>query len=148
MATNAASETILALDVGERRIGVARAFLGAPFPGPLTTLDNPDTFLSDIQALCASEGAAALVLGLPRNLSGQETTQTKWVQEFGKRLESLLSIPVYWNDEAVTSIAAEAELRRRGKPYAKGDIDALAAVYILEDFIENNKHKHPELMHG
>ena len=142
--TDAIYETLLALDVGEQRIGVARARLDALFPQPLTTLENPERFVEDIAALCEAEKAAAIVVGLPRGLSGQDTAQTAAVQEFGKRLESVLAIPVYWNDEAVTSVAAETELRGRGKPYTKADIDALAAVYILEDFLS----EHPEYFHA
>lgn len=138
METHRKLQVLLGLDVGEKRIGVARAHLDAPFPGPLTTLENPDEFLTDIVRLVAQEGAAALVIGLPRGLNGQETAQTAWVRDFVARLQPQLDIPVYWRDEAVTSVRAEAELRGRGKPYQKADIDALAAVYILEDYIKDN----------
>lgn len=131
-------ETILALDVGERRIGVARAQLAAPFPSSLTTLDMPESFIEDIVMLCKKEKAGALVVGLPRGLSGQETQQTAFVQNFAKQLELVLDIPLYWIDEALSSVNAETELRERGRPYQKADIDALAAVFILEDFIKDN----------
>lgn len=131
-------ETLLALDVGERRIGVARAHLDVLFPAPLTTLENPESFIDDVVELARQERAAGVVIGLPRGLSGQETEQTRTVQAFGARLESRLVVPVYWTDEAVTSEKAEAELRSRGKPYTKTDIDALAATYILEDYIKEH----------
>lgn len=134
--------TILALDVGEKRIGVASARLDVRFAQPRTTLDNPTTFYDDIVGLCASEQAKAVVIGLPRGMNGQETAQTRLVREFGAGLESRLSITVYWIDEAVTSAQAEAELQARGKPYAKADVDALAATYILEDFM----NEHPEAL--
>jgi putative Holliday junction resolvase len=143
METRRNFETILALDVGEKRIGVARAHLSALLPAPLTTLEQPELFIDDIVSLVASEKAAALVVGLPRGLSGQDTPQTETVRHFVEGLEPKLDIPVYWSDEAVTSEKAEAELRSRGRPYAKADIDALAAVYILEDYIK----EHPQL-HG
>jgi putative Holliday junction resolvase len=144
METNPKYETILALDVGEKRIGVARAHLDALFPTPLTTLEQPERFIEDILGLAASEKASALVVGLPRGLDGQSTAQTAAVQTFVTKLETRLSIPVYWSDEAMTSAHAEAELRARGKPYTKANIDALAAVYILEDHLR----EHPELTHG
>ncbi|MDB5182051.1 MAG: putative Holliday junction resolvase, partial [Candidatus Saccharibacteria bacterium] len=77
METNPKLETLLALDVGERRIGVARAHLSVLMPQPLTTLDKPERFFDDIIALCTSEGASALVIGRPRGLNGQETEQTR-----------------------------------------------------------------------
>ncbi len=133
-------ETILGLDIGERRIGVASAHLQALFPHPLTTLADPQTFIADIVALCISERVAAVVAGLPRGLSGQETAQTAWVRQFAAEIQEKLTVPVYFTDEAVTSEKAESELKQRGKPYEKGDIDALAATYILEDYISD----HPE----
>jgi putative Holliday junction resolvase len=148
METSLKPETILAIDVGTQRIGVARAYLDALFPHPLTTLEQPDRFIDAIVELTSSEKAGVLVIGLPRGLNGQETAQTVAVREFGQRLENQLNIPVYWSDEAVTSVKAEAELRSRGKPYAKGDIDALAAVFILEDFITTSKREHPELLNA
>lgn len=148
METTAKHETLLALDVGERRIGVARARLDVPFPQPLCTLDVPADFMAEIEKLCAGEKAAAVVIGLPRGLSGQDTAQTEAVRAFGTGLETRLGIPVYWIDEALTSAKAEAELRGRGRLYAKGDVDALAATYILEDFITNNKERIRELAHG
>jgi putative Holliday junction resolvase len=129
-------DTILALNVGTKRIGVARAHLDTSFPAPLTTLAQPERFIDDIVMLSQSEKAAAVVVGLPRGMNGQETQQTHIVRDFVATLEPRLQIPVYWTDEAVTSEQAESELRRRGKPYTKADIDALAAVYILEDYLK------------
>jgi len=130
--------TILALDVGERRIGVARATTMARLASPLVTIERGPHTMDDIRKLVSDEGAATLVVGLPRGLNGQSTEQTRTVQAFGDELAAALSMPVHWQDEAVTSRQAEAELQSRGKPYAKGDIDALSAVYILEDFLRDN----------
>ncbi|HLZ15040.1 MAG TPA: Holliday junction resolvase RuvX [Candidatus Saccharimonadales bacterium] len=131
---------MLALDVGERRIGVARCSLLARLPEPLTTLEHTADVIQDVQRLVAQEQAVQLVVGLPRGLSGQHTPQTAYVEAFMTALEPALHIPCAWQDEALTSQKAEAELKRRGKPYAKGDIDALSATYILEDFLRD----HPE----
>ena len=136
-------KSVIALDVGTKRIGVALANLEARFARPLTTLEHTEDVVSDIFHLCDEYDAALIVIGLPRGLDGQETEQTRSTQAFGAHLEANLAIPVYWIDEAVTSAQAEAELRDRGKPYSKGDIDALAATYILEDFIK----EHPEHLH-
>ncbi len=130
--------TILALDVGERRIGVAIASLETRLPSALTTLLRSEESPQDIQHLLEKHSATALVVGLPRGLDGQHTAQTSAVEAFGKTLAAKVQIPLYWIDEAVTSRQAEAELIARGKPYAKGDIDALSAVYILEDFLRDH----------
>ncbi len=132
--------TILALDVGAKRIGVAIASAGARLAHPLTTLDHGPDVLQQLQELVAAEHARALVIGLPRGLDGQHTGQTAAVEAFAAQLKPVVGVPLHWQDEAVTSRQAEAELQERGKPYAKGDIDALSATYILEDFLRD----HPE----
>lgn len=131
---NAAS--ILALDVGAQRIGVARASTIAKIASPLTTIINNDDVVDAIAKLISQEDAGALVVGFPRNLQSQETAQTRSVQDFVKILQEHITLPVYFQDEALTSNKAEAELEARRKPYAKGDIDALAATYILDDFLQ------------
>jgi len=133
--------SILSLDVGERRIGVALASSQARLAAPLTTLQRGEASVQDIQQLIEQQGAGVLVIGLPRGLDGQHTAQTTAVEEFGALLKKHLAVPIYWQDEAVTSRHAEAELEARGKPYQKGDIDALSATYILEDFIRD----HPDI---
>jgi putative Holliday junction resolvase len=130
--------TILALDVGGRRIGVAAADVIARIAHPLVTIENDDQTVAKLKQLVDEEQVVGLVVGLPRNLNGNETAQTKEVQDFIASLRKYVDMPVYWQDEAVTSRQAEAELVERGKPYAKGDIDALAATYILEDFLRDN----------
>lgn len=134
-------QTGLGLDIGTQRIGVASAHLSAHFARPLTTLQQPDSFLEDILNLCNSHQVAWIVLGLPRGLDGQSTKQTRLVQDFAAQLTAALvgramNVPLYWIDEALTSVKAEAELQVRGTAYAKADVDALAATYILEDFLQ------------
>lgn len=131
------SNSILALDVGGRRIGVARADTVARLPSPLLTLINDDKIFEAIQQLVIDHAANTLVVGLPRNMAGEPTAQTRDIQDFVKQLQDHINIPIYWQDESVTSRKAEQELRQRGKPFTKGDIDALAATYILEDFLHD-----------
>lgn len=135
------NSSILALDVGGRRIGVAVAGMVARIARPLTTLEHTPQVFDELKKLIDDEQAGLLVVGLPRGLSGQETEQTRTIETFVDTLKERVHIPVYPQDEAVTSKQAEAELIQRGKPYAKGDIDALAATYILEDFLID----HPEV---
>jgi putative Holliday junction resolvase len=141
MIPNSPHNTILALDVGARRVGVAMATIGARLAAPLTTLNRSESTPQNVQELIDQHAAVILVVGLPRGLDGQHTSQTMAVEEFKAELEQSLTVPVHWQDEAVTSRQAEEELEARGKPYAKGDIDALSATYILEDFIND----HPEV---
>lgn len=126
------ASNILSLDVGERRVGVAIASLIAKLPRPLTTLDNTDEIWAQINALTTEHDVETIVVGLPRNLSGDDTAQTQYVRSFA---EKLADYTLVFQDEALTSQKAEKELKTRGKPFEKGDIDALAATYILEDYL-------------
>ena len=130
--------TIVALDVGSQRIGVASANSIAQIATPLVTLPNTDSVVSAIASLLADESATTLVVGLPRNLNGEDTAQTQAVRQFVEMLKPAISVPVVFQDEALSSRKAEDELIARGKPFSKGDIDALAATYILEDYMQEN----------
>lgn len=128
--------TFVALDVGAQRIGVARANSIARIASPLTTLQHTSTVFADIAALLKQEQADELIVGLPRGLEGQETDQTRTIRQFVSELQTHFTLPIHLQDEALTSVKAEKELEARRKPYAKGDIDALAATYILSDYLD------------
>jgi putative Holliday junction resolvase len=98
-----------------------------------------DTFFAALQTIIETEKANMLIVGLPRNLAGRHTPQTQATEAFAAELGRRCKLPIHLQDEAVTSKQAEAELKARGKAYERGDIDALAATYILEDFLADNK---------
>jgi putative Holliday junction resolvase len=133
------TRSVLALDVGSVRVGVAVASLIARLPRPLITLERNDTFFPALQTILEVEGVGALVIGFPRGMQGQHTKQTTAIEEFSTELKSHFPLPLYFQDEALTSQHAETELMARGRPYDKGDIDALAATYILEDFLGEHR---------
>lgn len=135
-----ADTSILALDIGTQRTGVAKANLLLRLPSTLTVL-APDALADDVALLVAEHQAVAVVIGLPRSLNGDETPQTAYVREVAKAIEAQLdaSVPIYFTDEALTSVKAEEELTARGKHFEKGDIDMLSAVYILEDFLNSKE---------
>lgn len=124
----------LALDVGEKRIGVARANLIARLPQALPTLAHDDTVSEAIRAIIEAESIDILVVGLPRNLSGQETAQSAYVRSFVDNTLRNIGVSVVYQDETLSSHVAEDRLK--GKAYAKGDIDAGAAVVILQDYLD------------
>jgi len=133
------NDRLLGLDIGHVRIGVATAIPSVGLASPLITLANDDSFNDRLLQLVIDQQPDGLIVGLPRNLSGDDTPQTAYVRSIVESLQSRLDCPVVYQDEALTSKKAEAELVRRGKPYQKGDIDALAAVYILEDYMEQHR---------
>jgi putative Holliday junction resolvase len=134
-----ASGSILALDVGSRRIGLALASYAARLTSPYKTVANDENIWQTLRDICRDERVSQLVVGLPRGLDGQATAQTEYVETFAHMLATEVGLPIKLQDEAVTSRQAEAELAARGKQFEKGDIDALAAVYILDDYLHETR---------
>lgn len=135
--------SLLALDVGAKRIGIALASAGAYFAKPLTTLDHTNDIFTEISALAKQHDVTVIVVGYPRGLEGQTTYQTKTIEAFVDELRTHVSLPVEWQDETLTSVKAEQELASRHKDgvYNKADVDALAATYILEDYLTEHPGK-------
>jgi putative Holliday junction resolvase len=126
-------EYIVALDYGSKRVGVAVTHVIARLPRPLLTLANSETLLNDIQKLVVQEDAGLVVVGLPRGMDGGYTEQTRAAEAFAEELAGVLTIPVELADETLTSVDAESALGPC--PKSKGEIDALAAAYILERYL-------------
>lgn len=129
--------TILALDVGEKRIGLAYADTGVRIPVAHGYVEADGTEIDKIRAAYDELQASELVLGYPRNQSGESTAQTKFVEGFGDRLRDA-GFDYAFQDESLTSVLAEQYLSEEGKPYEKGDIDARAAAIILEDYLREH----------
>ena len=109
------NDVLLALDVGERRIGVARADSIGRLAAPLMTLDVDGTEIVALQRLMLENDATGLVVGLPRNMSGEPTKQTETVQSFVRDKLRAFDVPIAFQDESLTSVAAEQELQKRKK---------------------------------
>ncbi|MDR1032574.1 MAG: Holliday junction resolvase RuvX [Candidatus Nomurabacteria bacterium] len=127
----------MALDVGEKRIGVALADGAVRIAIPFGFIEVDGHELEEINHVIVQEDIDTLVVGLPRNSGGEETAQTEYVRKFAKNLELSVNNLVF-QDESLTSVEAEKRLKSYGKPYSKGDIDTEAAVIILQDYLEEN----------
>lgn len=135
-----ATINIAALDIGESRIGVAKNVPDVRLAKPFGVIANDQKVIKSITDFVASEWVDVLVIGLPRGMEGQETQQTNYVKSFAAQIREILTVPIIFQDEAVTSLKAEEELKARGATYQKGDIDALAATYILQDYLDTQEH--------
>jgi len=131
------SKTLLALDVGEKRIGVAIGDTGVKIAMPLDTIEVDGQELERIARLVVDEKIQTIVVGYPRNQSGEATAQTAYVEAFSQQLRDMVESVVF-QDESLTSVLAEQRLKSYGKPYSKGDIDAQAAALILQDYLEQH----------
>ncbi len=131
----ARSESIIALDVGEKRIGVALADTSLKIAIAYDTIEVDGSEHQEIAQLIDDENARVVVVGYPRNQSGEPTAQTAYVEQFASKVEAYAPTIVF-QDESLTSVHAEELLKKSGKPYRKGDIDSLAASLILQDYLE------------
>ena len=131
------TKSLISLDVGEKRIGVAVADLSVRIAVPFQTVEVDGNEIETIAKIIIQEDADTIVVGYPRNQSGESTTQTSYVELFAERLEELAPTIVF-QDESLTSVLAEQRLKSYKKPYSKGDIDAQAAAIILQDYLESH----------
>ncbi len=131
------STTAVCLDVGDKRIGVAVGDSEIRIAVPFETIDVDGGEIEAIAEIFIKEKADVLVIGYPRNQSGEPTAQSKKVEDFSKKM-SYITSNVVFQDESLTSVLAEQQLAVYNKPYTKADIDAQAAAIILQDYLEAN----------
>lgn len=131
------NSNLICLDVGEKRIGVAVADNSVKIAMPYETIDVDGTEIEAIARIIDSQQPEVLVVGYPRNQAGESTAQTKYVENFAKRLEDL-GPKIVFQDESLTSVMAEERLKAHNRPYSKADIDAQAATIILQDYLESH----------
>ena len=129
------AKTLVALDVGTKRIGVARADTGTKLAFPVGTIEVDGIETERLKQIVSEIEPDVLVIGYPRNQSGEPTEQTKIVEAFAGRLASL-GVPIAYQDESLTSVIAEERLAKQRNGYKKADVDAEAACIILQDYIE------------
>lgn len=129
------SKTLLGLDVGEKRIGVAVGDTAIKIAVPYDTVEVDGSEIERIAQIVVGESVQTVVVGYPRNQSGEPTAQTRFVEEFSGKLKDIAAHIVF-QDESLTSVLAEEQLKSYGRPYSKGDIDAKAAALILQDYLE------------
>jgi putative Holliday junction resolvase len=130
--------TILGLDVGEKRIGVALA--EGLLAIPLTVIDRrvKKTDMELIMALVEEYRAERIVVGLPRLMNGDIGTQAEEVLSFSGALAEHVDIPVDTWDERLSTVTAERLLIDTGmkRKKRKGKIDAMAAAIILQAYLD------------
>lgn len=126
-------ETVLGLDVGAKRTGVARVHLQAKLPEPLGVIAMERDYIAQLQEYIDEHDPDALVIGLPLNMLSEDTSQTKFTRGIVKEIKSAISLPIFLIDEVGSSKEADA---RQQTGVAR---DATAAAVLLEDFTAANE---------
>jgi RNAse H-fold protein YqgF len=136
---------IVALDIGTKRIGVAVCDEMRVTVRHLKTIERKSwkKVLFQVKEILGKYDAAALVLGLPYNFDGTESEMSLDVRRLSGNFSLSLDVPVFLQDERVTSYEAKARLWQRGlsNKEVEAEKDAEAAAIILEDFLDRIKSK-------
>jgi putative holliday junction resolvase len=134
----------LGIDVGNRRIGVAVSDELGLTAQPVMTLErkrNPRDDLRSLARLARRFGVAAIVVGNPKHLSGDESAQTLKTQAFAAALGELSGLPVHLWDERLTTREAHRILYEAGHERQKHRkvVDQVAAALILQEFLSSRE---------
>jgi len=129
----------LAIDLGEKRTGLAVGDDVSDMVSPMKVLEAPHgDLLDELRAAVEDADADAIVIGLPINMDGTEGPAAKQARTFGDELAEATGLPVHFQDERLTSYAADQRMARTGRTHKqkKSLRDALAAAEILRDFLD------------
>lgn len=127
--------SILGIDYGDSRIGLAVAPKGVTFALPLTVIENDgeDRYLKAIHEIIKDENVEEIVIGMPVTMSGGDSEQTIKIRHIVQLFEKTFNIPVHIEDERLSSKLAET-YQRQGAD--KSLHDALAAQAILQTYLD------------
>jgi putative Holliday junction resolvase len=136
---------LLALDVGERRVGVAISDSTGTLARPLQALmrGSLEEDVAAVVALVAEHGVDLVVMGQPLSLDGTEGPQARLIARYAEELAARLPVQVILWDESLSTMAAEEILRqsrgekKRRRARASGELDAIAAAVILQSYLDS-----------
>jgi putative Holliday junction resolvase len=134
---------ILGIDHGAKKLGTAISDPGKIMALPLevASIEKETAKLDYIKQLVLKYKAGGVVLGLPTYMDGSASSQTHAVNNFAKKLASKISIPIFLQDERLTTAAAQSLLRDTGMKRKQRDMvdDKISASLILEEVIDKLK---------
>ncbi len=150
-----AARSILGIDYGRARIGLAIAEVDSALPRPLATLKrvNRNEDMRRLRELVREHGAGQIVVGLPLRLDGTRGEMAEEATRFAARVRKQLNLPVTMVDERLTSWEAERLLEEQGGHFlreakatqkrgkreaARASVDAVAAAVILKEYLEQH----------
>jgi putative Holliday junction resolvase len=134
----------LAIDYGERRVGLALSDELGIIASGIGTLTNDGTLLAKLTKLLEERDVARIVIGLPLTLQGLEGEIAKKVHAFADQLGAATPLPVELLDERFTSSLAVQAIRDMGvgkkKRRDKGKIDEVAAAILLQGYLDTKRN--------
>ncbi len=131
----------LAIDYGSRHVGLAVCDKEETICSPLSVIDGRKEPCKKIAEIIKAEGIEAVVVGLPINMDGSYGPQAQVALRFAAQLGQYIDVPVHFQDERLSSFAAEEKFAGIELPKKQKEkrLDAVAAAGILEAFLESKK---------
>jgi putative Holliday junction resolvase len=133
---------ILAIDYGEKRIGLAISDPMQMFAKPFETIANlsPEHIFIELNRYIKEQNVGKIVIGIPWSIEGTPTDKTNEVLTFIELLKEQVAVPVIGWDERYTTSEANELLKQMGYDWKKARkvVDAMAACFILKRYMESN----------
>ena len=133
----------LGIDFGEKRVGLALSDKLKLIASPYKTIYyvSENDLISKIKKIVFEKEIKVFVLGLPLNMKGEDSAQTKKVRRF-KRLLSILKLPIFYEDERFSSLIAKNSLVLQNVKtgHNKSEIDRTAAAIILQQYLDKTSN--------
>ena len=133
----------LGIDFGEKRVGLAISDKSNLIASPFKTIKyiNKNDLVTQIEKIVIENDIENFVLGLPINMKGEDTAQTKVVRKFKESLSSL-DLPIIYEDERLSSVSAKNSLILQNikTGHNKHEIDKTAAAIILQQYLDKNSN--------
>jgi putative holliday junction resolvase len=139
---------LLALDVGEKRVGVAICDETQTLARPLLTLNRASKKedFARLAKLCRENAIEKVIVGLPRTLRNEEGPQAQRVRRYADELQAALNLPIDFWDERFSTVEAYDLLATTGRQLSsKSEIDAIAASVILQDYLDGHNPRYEPL---
>lgn len=137
---------IMALDIGEVRVGIAISDPGERVASPVTVLPSAEVkaCAKPFMRVLEDWEPELLVSGLPYTLSGEEGPQAVRIRAFAAEVSKRTGIPVEFSDERLSSTEAKRSLREKGmsEREMRGKIDMIAASIFLQSWLDARANEH------
>ena len=131
---------VLALDIGDARVGIASGNDSSQIATPLKVLSLDDIMnkSKDFQLILQDYLPEKFVIGLPKSMDGEENVQAAHVKDIADEISLLYGLPVEFVDERLSSVEAKAILREQGlsEKEMRGKVDSVAASLFLETWLD------------
>jgi len=132
---------LICIDLGDKRTGLAICDSQEIIASPLEVIEGGGDLADKILETIKQYQAEGIVFGLPLNMDDSESDRSAKVRKFAGELAKKTALPIFFQDERLSSFSAQQKLGRTGLTHKKkkNRLDAIAAAEILKEFLSSRK---------